>query len=216
VRRSYLAVFIALGLIQGIPAAAGTSCADPGTVLLGTADATLVAYTPSGSVWATPQESRPEWTAWVGRQVLAPAGPSRWRVERAASDQAVSIRIVDTFAGEVVVQASFAKRIELAASAVVPGGGYALYLQGNNVASELTILDARLGTTRSVLLPHDADLAPYAITFAFSPSLDCVAISLERVFGHGPETWLVDLATGTIRLVNLSGLTVERWVRTSG
>jgi hypothetical protein len=128
----------------------------------------------------------------------------------------VTIRVVDALNGQVVVRASFATRIELAASTSAPDGRYVLYLQGNNVASELTVLDARHGTTRAVLLPHNAELAPFAITFAFAPSMECVAITLERVFGRGPETWLVDLASGSTRQVDLDGLTVERWVRVSG
>jgi hypothetical protein len=215
VRRSFLAAIVALGLIQGVPAAAGSPCVAAGTVLFGIADGIPVAFTPDGMPYEIPVMGGVEWRGWVGRQSIAPAGPARWSVDRAASDRGVTVRIVDTLNGQVVALASFATRIELAASTVAPDGRYALYLQGNNVASELTILNARNGTTRTVLLPHNADLAPFAITFAFAPSVECVAISLERVFGRGPETWLVDLASGATREVDLDGLTVERWVRTS-
>jgi hypothetical protein len=216
VKRSLLAAIVALGLIQGVPATAGTPCVAPGTVLFGIAGGKPIAFTPNGMPYEIPLMGDLEWRAWVGRQSLAPPGPPRWSVERVASDRAVTVRIVDTLDGQVVVQASFAKRIELAASAVAPDGRYALYLQGNNVASELTILDARNGTRRTVFLPHNAELAPFAITFAFAPSMECVAISLERVFGRGPETWLVDIASGATRQLDLDGLTVERWVGASG
>ncbi len=214
--RSLLAVWVASVLLQGGTAIAVPPCSAPGTALVGVSGSRTIAVAPDGQDLQVPVVDSPEWRRWIGRQLARAGSLPRWSVERSATERSVTIRIRDNLRVNDVLEASFNIRIELAASTVAPDGRYALYLQGNNVASELTILDSRHGSIRMVRLPHNAGLAPYAIGFAFSPSQECVAVSLERADGPGPETWLIDLATGQASKTDIGNMFVDRWVLASG
>ena len=131
---------------------------------------------------------------------------------RIADGAGTRIVITDALTGRVVLDERFARRIELAASAVSPDGRFTVYVQGNNLATEVTILDALQASVRLVRIAHDADLAPFAIGIVFSPARACAALSMERVGGPGPEAWLVDLEGGAVSRLDSSGASVVDWL----
>jgi hypothetical protein len=116
----------------------------------------------------------------------------RWNAESRSDDAGYHLALTDR-SGSPVVAESFDRRIELAASHSSSSGRFLVFVQANNVASVVTVLDAQRGASWSVLLPHDATLAAYAISIVFAPTEHCVAVSQQRIDGPGPETWLLDL-----------------------
>jgi hypothetical protein len=138
--------------------------------------------------------------------------PSRWDVLRTADERGRRIQVFDAVRDERVFDVRFDLRIELATSAVSPSGRYSIYLQSNNIASEVMILDAATAIQRTVMIEHDAPLAAYAMAIVFSPNQECAAISMERVDSDGAETWLLDLASGEIARVPAAGVFVLDWV----
>lgn len=137
--------------------------------------------------------------------------PARWHVARTSNDLEQRVTVYDRHTGEPVFNVSFARRIELATALVSPSGRFTVHVQANNIASEVTVLDAQSGTTRSLDIPHDARLAAFAIGVAFSPGDECAAISLERVGGDGAETWLLDLASGEVHELPVPDVFVIGW-----
>ncbi len=123
---------------------------------------------------------------------------SAWEVRRESWPDAYEFTVVERDTGEVVHTATFTRRIEIAASTVSPSGRYTVFIQANNLGSEITVLDASAGLRRDLRIPHDEELAAFAIDSAFSRDESCLAVSMERVGGNGPETWLVDLETGEV------------------
>lgn len=121
-----------------------------------------------------------------------------WQVVRTSLPHAYLIELRSVETGRLELSATFDRRIELAMSVVSPSSRQVAFIQANNLASEVTLMDAESATRRTVLIRHDAPLAAYAIQAAFSPDESCLAISMERSGGSGPETWLVDLATGEV------------------
>ncbi len=122
--------------------------------------------------------------------------PPRWEVARASGPDSHEFTVRDPDTGGAILSATFERRIEIAASTVSPTGRFTVFIQANNLASEITVLDARTGERRDLRIPHDEELAAFAIDSAFSRDESCLAVSMERVGGNGPETWLVDLETG--------------------
>ncbi len=115
----------------------------------------------------------------------------RWVTLRTYDAAGLRLRIVDRNRNRVVVDTVFPRRIEIAATATSSDGRFVVHLQANNVASELTLFDAELGTRRELRIPHDASLAAYALSLTFSPDGSCLAVSMTRE-GERPESWLVD------------------------
>ena len=146
------------------------------------------------------------------QRVLYGFGPARWRVVRIANEREFTIEVIDTRDQTVILMESYSRRIELSASAVSPSSRFTIHLQANNVASEVTILDARDGVTRLVTIPHDADLAAYALGIVYSPDERCAAISMERAIGDGAETWLVDLESGRTLPLSVPDIFALNWV----
>lgn len=146
------------------------------------------------------------------QQALDGLGPARWRVVRTADDRAQTIEVRDTGDGSLIFERSFTHRIELAASAVSPSSRFMIHLQANNVASEVTILDAYTGVTRVVAISHNADLAAYAIGIVFSPDDQCAAISMERAGAAGAETWLLDLRSGAVAQLSIPDIFAIVWI----
>lgn len=138
--------------------------------------------------------------------------PRRWHVEWASSDLEQVITVYDRQSGEPVFDVPFARRIELSTALVSPTGRYTVHVQANNVASGVTVLDAHVGTVRSLDIPHGARLAAFAIGVAFSPGETCAAISMERVGGDGAETWLLDLDSGELGRLPVHDAFVLAWV----
>jgi hypothetical protein len=131
-------------------------------------------------------------SAWSGfRSALE---PRHWEVNATTNQAGYSYEISGPN-GSTVLQAAFARRIELAASTVSASGRYTVFVQANNVATEVAILDAERVTRWTRLLPHNATLAAFAISMHFDPAEECLAISEQRAAGAGPETWYVDLET---------------------
>jgi len=145
---------------------------------------------------------------WLGGVV-----PARWHVARSSNDREQRVAVYDRQSGETVFDVAFARRIELSTAVVSSSGRFTVHVQANNIASEVTILDAQSGTTRSLDIPHDAHLAAYAIDVAFSPDETCAAISMERIGGDGAETWLLDLASGDVRPLPVPDAFVIGWIR---
>ncbi len=145
------------------------------------------------------------------RDQLTGIVPGRWHVERTPGDGGLRIEVIDRWSGDQVFDISFARRIELAASAVSPSGRLTVHVQANNIASELTLLDAHTGVSRRVDIRHGAQLAAFAIGVAFSPGERCVAISMERAGGGGAETWLVDPESGEVLPLPLTDIFVVAW-----
>jgi hypothetical protein len=125
----------------------------------------------------------------------------QWDVQRASGPDAYAFTVHDPGTGELIISATFERRIEIAASTVSPTGRFTVFIQSNNLASEITVLDASTAERRDVRLPHGEKLAAFAIGSAFSRDESCLAVSMERVGGNGPETWLVSMETGSVSSV---------------
>jgi hypothetical protein len=137
----------------------------------------------------------------------------RWVVDRTIDEAGRRIVVRDPRNGDVRFDVTYPNRIELATSAVSGTGRFTVFVQSNNVASEVTVLDAESGARRTIRLPHDAPLAAYAIGITFAPGKRCAAISMERIGGPRAETWLVDLRTGAVEQWAIPGLFVLDWAR---
>ncbi|HYI25608.1 MAG TPA: hypothetical protein VD767_09380 [Thermomicrobiales bacterium] len=211
-KRSLLVLVLVFSQLQGSADASTDPCFAPGTVLVENLDGEIRGWSPSGVPVSLPGTGTVEMVHWRGRQIPGHPGPHRWDVARDARDGVVTLAASDALTDEVVYRESFTSRIELAASTVSPSRRYAVYLQGNNIASELTVLDARTGTAETAYLAHNADLAPFAIGFAFRPGEACLAVTLERANGPGPETWLIDLNGLHVSQVSFGGAFVDRWL----
>lgn len=147
-----------------------------------------------------------------GQALLTGIVPGRWRIERTSLDGGLRLEVFDRHTGETVFDVAFARRIELATASVSPSGRFTVNVQANNIASEVTILDAGTGIGRRVDIPHDASLAAFAIGLAFSPGEGCVAVSMERDGGDGAETWLLDLESGDARALPVRDVFVLSWL----
>jgi hypothetical protein len=147
------------------------------------------------------------------REWFAHRGFPRWSVRQASDEDGRSFLVTDRETGTDIFDVTYAYRIELAHAASSLSGRFTVVVQSNNVASEVTVLDAATGQSRLSLIGHDAPLAAYAIGIAFSPDEACVAISMERVNGPGAETWLLDLATGEVSALAIPDLFVLDWAR---
>lgn len=139
--------------------------------------------------------------------------PPPWHVVRTSNDREQRVAVYDRQTGRTVVDVAFARRIELATAKVSSTGRFTVHVQANNIASEVTILDAQSGRARSLEIRHDARLAAFSIGVAFSPDETCAAISMERVGGNGPETWLLDLVSSEVRQVPVPDVFVVAWIR---
>lgn len=148
-----------------------------------------------------------------GWRLLTMAVPDRWHVEQHANGTERRIVVYDRQSGDRVVDAAFSRRIELSTAVVSETGRYTVHVQGNNIASEVTVLDAQRGITWRRDVPHDARLAAYAIDVAFNPGETCAAISTERVGGDGAETWLLDLWSGGLRPLPVESVFILGWVQ---
>ena len=146
------------------------------------------------------------------RRVLNGLRSPRWQVAHSADERTRRIEVVDTRDGSLVFEVSFTRRVELSATSVSPSHRFVAHVQSNNVASEVTILDAQSGASRLVTISHDAVLAAYAIGIAFSPNERCAAISMERADGIGAETWLIALESGAIAQLPIEGLFALMWI----
>ena len=131
-------------------------------------------------------------TAWHGFRTVPET--RQWEVEATAEEGGYAFTVARP-GGPTVLRASFDRRIELAASASSPSGRFTIFVQANNVATEVTVLDAARAERWTVLLPHEAPLAAFAISIHVDAREECIAISEQRVYGAGPETWYVDLRT---------------------
>ena len=140
--------------------------------------------------------------------------PHEWQVEPTSSARGTRVQIANRHTGTTVSEVSFRRRIEIASLAISPTARYTLYIQSNNEASEMTVLDAETGAQRLVRIPHHATLAAYAIGAMFDPSERCVAMSMQRANGPGAETWLINLTTGEVTTMPLPDLWVLDWVPT--
>ncbi len=121
-----------------------------------------------------------------------------WDVRRDSRPDGYTFTVREPGGGKPILSASFDRRIEIAASTVSPTGRFTVFIQSNNLASEITVLDAADAQRRDVRIPHGEELAAFAIDSAFSRDESCLAVSMERVGGNGPETWLVNLETGAV------------------
>lgn len=130
--------------------------------------------------------------AW--QQVLDAFTVPDWTVEAEADGAGFVFRLIGD-EGDTAIEATFARRIELAASMSSSSGRFLVYVQGNNLASEVTVLDALARESWTVELRHDAGLAAYAINIAIDPEERCVAIGQVRADGSPAQSWLVDLET---------------------
>jgi hypothetical protein len=134
-------------------------------------------------------------------------------VVRTSGERAFRIDVMDGLTGDRVFDESFDRRIELATAAVSPSGRFTVHIQGNNIASEVTVLDALSGERWYRELPHDARLAAFAIDAVFDADETCVAISMERVGGEGGETWLLDLRSGEVQALPVADVFAIAWIR---
>jgi hypothetical protein len=188
-------------------------CEQPGTNLVAEQGNRVVIVDPgTGSVRILPLAPGFVESVARARRSGEALAPSRWDVLRAADERGRRIQVFDAVRDERVFDVWFDLRIELATSAVSPSGRYSIYLQSNNIASEVTILDAATASQRTVMIEHDAPLAAYAMAIVFSPNQECAAISMERVDSDGAETWLLDLASGEIVRIPAAGVFVLDWV----
>lgn len=138
---------------------------------------------------------------------------SAWHVERASADTGHRIAVYERRTGTIVLDVAFDRRIELSTAVVSSTGRFTVHVQANNIASEVTILDAQSGSIRRLAIAHDARLAAFAIGVAFSPNEACVAISMERVGGNGAETWLLDLESGVVHTLPVPDAFILGWAR---
>jgi hypothetical protein len=198
-------VFAALTLIVAVamPAPAHSleqpACASAhGWLLLERDSQAIVVDPPDGE--AVRLDLAPSVIERLHRPLALPAmlGTPQWDVQRASGDDAYEFTVRDPGTGEAILAATFDRRIEIASSTVSPTGRFTVFIQANNRASEVTVLDAAEGERRDIRIPHDEELAAFAIGSAFSRDESCLAISMERVGGNGPETWLIDLESGAI------------------
>lgn len=134
--------------------------------------------------------------ATVETYVLNAATVPGWSISSTSSEQGYRLQVTDQPDGTTVFDTTFEHRIELATSAHSRTGRFTVFLQANNQASEVTIFDAQFRERRELRLHHHATLAAYAIGLSFSSDEACLAVSLERAGGPGPETWLIDPLTG--------------------
>ncbi|MBA3274299.1 MAG: hypothetical protein H0T72_00785 [Chloroflexia bacterium] len=193
------------------PSPAG-ACQDPGGFLLVEhGDGTALIDPASFATHELPLDLDLVRVAERARDLLTSIVPGRWHVERTPEEDGLRIEVIDRRSDAQVFDVSFARRIELAASAVSPSGRLTVHVQANNVASEVTLLDAQTGVSRRVDVPHDARLAAYTIGVAFSPDERCVAISMERVGGEGAETWLVDPESDDVLALPAANIFVVAW-----
>jgi hypothetical protein len=137
--------------------------------------------------------------------------PARWDVLRTYDEVGLRLRIVDRDRTQVVFDAMFPRRIEIAATAVSPSGRFVVHVQANNVASELTLFDAGNASRRDLRIPHDAPLAAYAMTLTFSPDGACLAISMARE-DQLSESWLIDLRQPKLAARPIGDVFVLAWV----
>jgi hypothetical protein len=217
VKRS-LAVLVILIMFR-VPAVVATpvpaaSCPSSASLLLAERGGRTIGIDP-GTFAAIPLPVAPgviESTA-DARRAFAELAPPKWTVTRVPSDRAFRVVVKARATDQVVLDESFARRIELATVASTPDGRITLFVQANNIASEVTILDAETGTVRQARIRHGADLAAFAIAIVYSPDHRCAAISMERVNGPGAESWLLDLATGEPRTIPVNDVSVLDWVR---
>ncbi len=188
-------------------------CEQPGTAMIAEQGERVVVVDPgTGIVQPLPLEPGFVESVARARRFGEAITPSRWVVARTADEHGRRIQVFDMRHGEQVFDVRFDLRIELATSAVSPSGRYTVYLQSNNIASEVTILDAATASQRTVRIEHGAPLAAYAMAIVFSPDQECAAISMERVGGDGAETWLLNLGSGEIERVPAQDLFVRDWV----
>ena len=215
-RRSLLALWFALSLALGGSTAAratGAGCDAPGTTIVADAGSSLVGVNPAtGATADLPGQGTAAGRGWRARDVSQVPWPPRWSVARTADAAGTHIVVTDPETGVVVLDARFGRRIELAASAVSADGRFTIHVQGNNIATEVTILDALTASTHRVRIAHNAGFAPVAIGIAFSPAGACAALSMERIGGPGPETWLVDLGDGSVARLESAGILVVDWL----
>lgn len=137
--------------------------------------------------------------------------PAPWHVEWTSNETGHRIAVYGRQTGDNVFDITFARRIELSTVAVSSTGRLTIHVQANNIASEVTILDAQSGAARRFGIPHDARLAAYAIGVAFNANETCAAISMERAGGNGAETWLLDFDSGDVRPLPVPDVFVLGW-----
>lgn len=125
------------------------------------------------------------------RSLVSAFRSPRWTTLRTRDAAGLRIRVRDRERHRIVIDATFPRRIEIAATATSADGRTLAYLQANNVASELTLFDAAVGTRRDLTIPHDAVFAAYAVTLVFSPDGTCLAVSMDR-YGRPPGSWTID------------------------
>ena len=213
-RLAHLILAAALTLPQATGAGPSLVCNDPGTLILVEQASNTRALDPaSGSSWTVPVS--PDAVEQLARlhDRYQRFMPGYWSIERIATGRGVAFYITETASAEPVMSAQFDRRIEIAAAVSTPDGRFTVHVQANNIASEVTVLDASLARRQLVTIPHNATLAAFSIGIAFSPGQSCVAISMERVGGPGAETWLVDMATGSVTTVPVPDAFVLDWVR---
>jgi len=141
--------------------------------------------------------------------------PPRWVAQRHSTPDGTSFRIIDRSRHTVVLETSFRRRIELAASASSADGRFFVHVQANNVASDVFIFDALTLDRRTSSIPHDARLAAFAMSLTFSPDASCLAISMEREGDPEPDTWIVDLTATSSTAERVELEYVLGWVPTS-
>lgn len=150
-----------------------------------------------------------------GQALLVGAVPGRWHVSQRWNDVGLQLVVTDRHSGNRVFNDSFPRRIELSTVVVSESGRFTLHVQGNNVASSVTILDAATGQRRVVPIRHDAQLAAFAIGVAIESGERCAALSMERFGGPGAETWLIDLQSGAVTMVPHRDTFILGWMRRS-
>lgn len=199
-----------LGLDERLGSPGG--CGDPGALLIVEQGSDVIAIDPltvaARIVPVGPDAVRIAERGW---RVLRGAVPAPWRVLRASDATAQRIEVYEQATGDRVFGVAFPRRIELSTAAVSPSGRFTVHVQANNVASEITVLDAGRGMQWRREIPHNARLAAYAIGVAFSPNGACAALSMERDGGEGPETWLLDLESGDVSDPPLANVFVLGW-----
>jgi len=206
-----LAMIGALGCYQPGASGAGACPAQPG-ILVGERAGQVLVVT-GGDDEVLPIDPGTVRQAARFRQRFDRLAFPRWLVVHASDERRRRVTVTDRSSGEVMIDSAFPLRIELAVAASSASGRYTVVVQSNNVASEVTVLDAAMGRTRLVPIPHDAPLAAYAIGVAFNPVMPCVAISMARVNGPGAETWLLDLNTGDFSPLPVADFLVRDWAR---
>lgn len=189
-------------------------CEDSGALLLAVRGNEVVAIDPlSFEARAVPVQPDAVRIAERGVRALHSAVPAPWRVVRSSDAAAQRIEVYDGRTDDRVFDVAFRRRIELSTAAVSPSGRVTVHVQANNVASEVTVLDAGRGVRWRRDIPHDARLAAYAIGVTFSPNGACAAISMEREGSDDPETWLLDLESGDLFGSPVADAFVLAWVR---